>query len=114
VLTGDSQDRVQDWSLEAVTKPVGGDADSLETAIIDFVVQSHFEFISNQGYWQEESGMKSALQRQTELQEKKRRLQRQAFQAKMQQHALTIAGTVLAVALSSAINAALQRRAARR
>lgn len=101
---------LKEWPFNEVAKAQSSAADSLESAIIDFVVQSHFEFISYHGYF-EEDGMKSALQRRAELEEKKRRLQRQAFQKQVKQHTLAIAAAAIAVLLSSAINSALQKRA---
>ncbi|CAB9498935.1 Phosphopantothenate--cysteine ligase 1 [Seminavis robusta] len=102
---------VTEWPMHEVVKPhPQQQQDSLESAIIDFVVQSHFEFISNSGYQQQPmQSSKAAMQR---LQEKKWRLQRQSLELQLKQHAWTVAGIVLSVALSSAISAAMQRRAA--
>ena len=117
---------VHDWAFHEVAKPpqqhyAASEAqDSLESAIIDFVVQSHFEYISNSGLMdpqQETSsgsavtGMEAAKRRLAALEDAKRRQQRQAFLQQVKGHAMTIAGTVIAVVLSSAINSALQRRA---
>ena len=111
------QTDVQDWPFHEVSKPppqhyAAAEAqDSLESAIIDVVVQSHFEYISNSGFDKQGAGMESAKKRQASLEDKRRRMQRQAFIDQVKGHGMTIAGTVLAVILSSAINSALQRRA---
>jgi phosphopantothenate---cysteine ligase (ATP) len=96
------------WPFTSVSCDTHSSQDSLESAIIDFVVQAHFEFISNQGY--SGKGLESAERRQTELLEKKRLLQRQAFAAQMKQQVWTIGGMAIAVVLSSVISSVLQRR----
>lgn len=112
-----TRDDVAEWPFHDVHKPAqqhyaAAEAqDSLESAIIDVVVQSHFEFISNRGFEEQGPGIESARQRQAELQDKKKQMQREAFLLQIKGHAVTIAGTVIAVLLSSAINSALQRRA---
>jgi len=112
-----SKATVKEWPLHEISKPpqqhyAASEAqDSLESAIIDFVVQAHFEYISNSGYAEQGAGLESAMKRQADLEQKRRSLSRQAFMNQMKGHAATIAGTVIAVVLSSMINSALQRRA---
>jgi hypothetical protein len=114
--TGNSS--VQDWPFQEISRPqqqyAAGDAqDSLESAIIDVVVQSHFEYISFQGYEEGSSaGIEAAMQRQNDLQEKKRQLRRQALVRNIQEHAMTVAGAVIAVLVSTTISSVLQQRAA--
>lgn len=109
-------DNVEDWSFNEISTPTqhysAGDAqDSLESAIVDFVVQCHFEFISYQGY-EEGTGMEVARYRQANLKERKRRLQYQAVVRHFREHAMTLAGGAIAIIISSVIGSVLQKRAA--
>ena len=110
-------DNVPEWPFQEITKShqhhAAGDAqDSLECAIIDFVVQAHFEYISSQGFYGSTGdGIETAKRRQADLREKKRQFQRQALVKHVQDHAATIAGAVIAVLISSTISSVLQQRA---
>ena len=98
----------QDWSFEEISRPVSAHVDTLESAIIDTVVQAHFEFIS--WNFQKEKGVHVARRSQELLQEKKRLAQQDAFWKRAKGIGLEIAGGIFAVAISYSINAALQRR----
>ena len=104
---------VQDWSMTEVVKARGTGAasdDSLESAIIDFVVQSHFEFISWNYNDENGSGVEAARRAQQLLQEEKTKVNKELFWRKVQKIGLEVAGAVLTVSISYAINSALQRR----
>lgn len=98
----------QDWSFEEISRPASAQVDTLESAIIDKVVQAHFEFIS--WNFQKEIGVRVAQRSQELLQEKKRKVQRDAFWKRAKGIGLEVAGGVLALVISYSINAALQRR----
>ena len=106
----------EDWTFQEISKSQGDD--SLESAMIDYVVQCHFEYISNHGYSTHNNNssrsLQAAKQRHEALLEQKRQRQRQALIQQIKGHAWTIAGTLIAFGLSSAINSALQSRARRR
>ena len=106
----------KDWSLVEIAKPssapaVAYDKDSLESSILDFVVQSHFEFIS----WHFNCasnglGLKAAKSSITVLKEKKEAVKNQLFWKQVKCVGMEIAGAAMAVLLSYITNAALQRR----
>jgi phosphopantothenate-cysteine ligase len=98
----------QDWSFEEISRPASGHVDTLESAIVDSVVQAHFEYIS--WNYQREKGVNIARRSQELLQEKKRQGQRDAFWKRVKGIGLEVAGGIVAVAISYSINAALQRR----
>lgn len=98
-----------DWSMTEITRTRLSDHDSLESSIVDFVVQSHFEYISWH-FHQDGSGVKAAQRTQRRLAEKKRQIQKQILWKKIQKTGLEVSGALVAVALSYAINSALQRR----
>ncbi|GAX19759.1 phosphopantothenate-cysteine ligase [Fistulifera solaris] len=97
-----------DWSFEEISRPASAQVDTLESAIIDSVVQAHFEYIS----WdfKMENGVSIARRSHELLQEKKRQAQRNAFWKRIKGIGLEVAGGILAVAISYSINVALQRR----
>ncbi len=98
----------QNWSFEEISRPASAQVDTLESAIIDSVVQAHFEYIS--WNFQKEKGVNVARRSQELLQEKKRQAQRDAFWKRVKGIGLEVAGGIVAVAISYSINAALQRR----
>lgn len=98
-----------EWSMFEITKARSSDQDSLESSILDFVVQSHFEFIS----WHfrtDGSGVLAAERAQRALQERKRQAQLDRLKEKIVSVGAEVLGAVVAVALSYTINVALQRR----
>ncbi len=99
------------WNLEEIVKPRSSDQDSLESSIIDFVVQAHFEFIS---YHFASSGSSSGLgasqRAQKMLLDQKRRVQRDKIYRQVRATVLDWTGVVASVLLSYYINMALQRR----
>ena len=109
ILTpGDANSNPDTWSFTPISCDSQSSQETLESVIIDFVVQAHFEFISNQGY--RCNGLELAAKRKVELEEQKRRLQRQAFAVQLKQQVWTTIGMAIAVILSSTISSILQRR----
>jgi len=100
---------VKDWPMQEIARARGAGGDSLESAIIDFVVQSHFEFISN-NFHESGSGVAAAKRAQRRLDQEKKRVNKQLFWRKAQKVGLEVAGAVLTIWISFAINSALQRR----
>ena len=97
------------WSFTEVSRSRTSTVDTLESSILDCVVQSHFEFIS----WHFHSngaGVEAAQRAQARLIEKKRRVERELFWKRATQIGLEIAGGVLAVGISYVVNTALRRR----
>jgi len=99
------------WNLEEIVKPRSSDQDSLESSIIDFVVQAHFEFISfhfaSSG---SSSGLEASQRVQKMLLDQKHRVQRDKLYRQVRGMVLDWAGVVASVLLSYYINVALQRR----
>lgn len=99
----------KDWTFREIVKSRGDDCDSLEISFADFIVQSHFEFIS----WHfHADGYDTELvaKRQADMLQRRQRIQRAQSIAKVKNVCLEIAGTLLAFAISYSINSALQRR----
>jgi len=130
----DSTDAASWPDMTELTKSrSGSSSDSLESVIIDFVVQSHFEYISCHFQHQQASLISSRTRGDDDqeaksapptaqeirsaagraralLEEKKRRIQRQRLFDQIQSISVDVAGMLLAVGLSYMINTAIQRR----
>jgi phosphopantothenate---cysteine ligase (ATP) len=101
----------KDWDVTEIVKPRGSGTDTLEASIIEFVVQSHFEFIS----WHfnvDGSGARAVQESNLRLKQERTELQRLMFWKKTKSVAWEVAGAVLTVWISYSINSAIQRRAA--
>lgn len=104
-----SPSSAKDWPLTEVTKARDSGMDSLESAIIENVVQAHFEFIS----WHfnvDGSGAKAMQRAHEKLIEKKNQVRKALFWNKFKSIGLEVAGAFLTLGISYAINSALQRR----
>lgn len=97
------------WTFAEVARSHSSSIDTLESSILDCVVQSHFEFISWH-FHSNGSGLKSAERAQKMLAEKKRRVRKEQFKKRAMTLGLEIAGGLLAVGISYAVNTALRRR----
>jgi phosphopantothenate---cysteine ligase (ATP) len=92
------------------------DDDALESSIIDYVVASHFEHLSNHYYADDhvkngnDDGIRASIRAQNSLLERKRKVQRDTFWRQLHEGGLQVAGSLLALALSYVINVTLQRR----
>jgi phosphopantothenate---cysteine ligase (ATP) len=93
------------------------DDDALESSIIDHVVASHFEHLSNHYYADDhvkkkndDDGIRASIRAQNSLLERKRKVQRDTFWRQLHEGGLQVAGSLLALALSYVINVTLQRR----
>ena len=96
------------WSFSEINKMQSVE-DSLDSAIIDFVVQSHFEYISWH-FHTDGSGVKAAERAQKILAERKRQVHSELFWKRIQKTGLDVFGAILAVGISYSINAVLRQR----
>lgn len=103
----------KDWSFTEVTRSATSAEinNTLESAIIDCVVQSHFEFISYHFQAARDSiGLKASEKARSALAVKQRKAQRDRFMKRAVDVGMEIAGAVIALALSYTINTVLRRR----
>mmetsp|Transcript_9936 Transcript_9936/g.15313 ORF Transcript_9936/g.15313 Transcript_9936/m.15313 type:complete len:500 (-) Transcript_9936:50-1549(-) len=107
---------VSDWNLSEINKksPGGtpGSVDALEEALLDFVVQQHFDYISRHwnGQTSQLSGTEAAIRTHERLQEKKRQIERDLFWKKFQNVGLEVAGTLVGVGITWTISSILAQR----
>lgn len=97
------------WEMTELERSSGADADSLESSIVDFVVQSHFEFIS----WHFNpplSGMGGVQEANDLLRAEKKRVRNELLWKKAKSLSVEIVGAVFALWISYTINSALQKR----
>lgn len=97
------------WPMTEHAKPSGSGVDSLESLLIDEVVQSHFEFISYH-FDVNGTGAKAMSLAQEQLREEKRDVKRTIFWNKAKNVGIEVVGTALTLWISYKINTALQRR----
>ena len=107
---------VKDWSMKELVRANGGSSDSLESSIVDCVVQSHFEYISYNfpNHVAGASGMEAAKRAHRMVREKKKTVHQEIVWKQVQKAGLEVVGAVLAVGISYAINSALQQQLQRR
>ena len=99
----------RDWSMIEIAKVRGSSMDSLESSIIDYVVKSHFEFIS--WHFNVNGSYAKAMQyAQEKLLEEEKKVKQTLFWNKAKSVALEIAGGVLTLWITYSINSVLQRR----
>ena len=105
-------DDVESWPFTDINRPRGSDTDVLESMIIDFVVQSHFYYISTQinGSLDDKTGTSAVLEAQHRLREKKKEVDRQIFWNQVQKVGLEWVGIALGCGLSYLLSSALRRR----
>ena len=97
---------VQDWPMQSISKPKKADPEVLESMIIDFVVQAHFEYISSNC---NVSGTEAVLKAHEELEAERRQIQRELMWNQIQKSAFEWGGVLAGAALSYWISAALRR-----
>lgn len=97
-----------DWNFDEIVKP-SSDTDSLETALMEVVIQSHFEFISLH-FQRNLAGVQAAQDVHTSLANKKRVVQRQLFRNHARNVGIQCIASALAFFFSYQINSQLQRR----
>jgi phosphopantothenate---cysteine ligase (ATP) len=97
--------KVEEWPMAHVEKH-HDESNALESSIVDFVVQAHFEYISHT-FGADTTAM-SASQRR--IAAKKEKVKRDRFWDQVKRVGTEVFGAILAVTLSYAINTALQRR----
>jgi phosphopantothenate-cysteine ligase len=102
---------VKEWPMQEISKPRSSESDALESLIMEFVVQSHFEYISSScnGSF-DKSGTEAVVRAHEELEQKKRQVQREIFWKQIEKTGLEWAGMAVGIALSYAVSSALRRR----
>jgi phosphopantothenate---cysteine ligase (ATP) len=116
VLAPEHQDMapsdVKDWPMQEINKPKSSsDPDVLESMIVDFVIQAHFEYISTScsGSF-DKSGTEAVLRAHEKLEKEREKLRRELFWQKAQSVALEWAGAFAGVFLSFVISSAIRRK----
>jgi phosphopantothenate-cysteine ligase len=103
---------VKEWPMVEISKPRSSDeSDALESQIMEFVVQAHFEYISSSynGSF-DKSGTEAVIRAHKELERKKREVNREIFWKQVQKTSLEWAGVAIGAVLSYAVSSALRRR----
>ena len=103
---------IQDWPLHGVTKPKNSSSDNdvLESMLIDYIVEKHFEYISNKLYDNNESGFDIMLKSHEEIQRKKSELEKELYWKNIKEIALEYGGIILGGILSYVISSTLRRK----
>ena len=107
----DAAKPVQEWPLHDITRPRNSDPDALESLIIDFVVQAHFEYISSSvnGTF-DKSGTEAVLRAHQKIEERRKRVQQEIFWKQVKTTALEWSGVAMGAILSYVVSSALRRR----
>ena len=108
-IESDTAPPVEEWPLQELSKPHDSEPDALESLIVDFVVQSHFEYISTSGCFGKD-GTDAAIKAHEELEEKRRQIQRDLFWGRVKSTAMEWAGVAVGCFLSYAVSSALRKR----
>jgi phosphopantothenate---cysteine ligase (ATP) len=97
------------WPMKEITESSSSTVDSLESSIIDYVVQSHFEFISWH-FKDDASGIHAMKQAQERIWEERETIRRRLFWNKTKRMGLELVGALFTMWISYTINSTLQRR----
>lgn len=102
---------VSDWPLREISRPKSSEADALEEALMDFVVEQHFDYISQHwnGQTSHLSGTEAAIRTHELLQEKKQRVESEIFWKRFRNGALQLSGSAVGALLTYAISSFLQK-----
>jgi phosphopantothenate-cysteine ligase len=115
VLAPEHQDsapsNVKEWQMQEINKPKSSDPQVLESMIVDFVVQAHFEYISSScsGSF-DKAGTEAVLRAHEKLEEERQEVRRELFWKQAQKVVLEWAGVAAGAVLSFAISSALRRK----
>lgn len=101
-----TSDSEYDW--KSISRPKNSDTDALEEALLNFVVEQHFDFVSRN--WND--GTEAAIRNHVRLQEKKRQVQRELFWKRLRTEALGLVGPLIGGILTYAITSLLRNRIA--
>lgn len=102
---------VGEWPMTVVQKPAHAELDALEALIVDTVVQSHFEFISEHYHGSFDKGRADIVKREhQEFKKRQEKVAKAAVWDKIKSLALELAGAALGAALSYAVSSMLRRR----
>ena len=99
-----ADDNEYDW--KEINRPRNSDTDALEEALMDFVVEQHFDYISR--HWSD--GTEAAIRNHKRLQEKKRQVQRDMFWKRVRTETLALAGPLIGGLLTYTITSLLRNR----
>jgi phosphopantothenate-cysteine ligase len=108
---GEATVDVTKWPLQEIQRPRASESDALETLLMEFVIQSHFEYISwsfNGNF--HSSGTEAVIRAHQELEKKKKRVEQEIFWKKIQKTALEWVGVGVGAVLSYAVSSALRTR----
>jgi phosphopantothenate-cysteine ligase len=94
---------VQDWTMKEVHKSPS--SPFLEVELIEFIVQQHFTYIS-----QNFNTEHAALKTHERLVQRKKELQKQVYWKNLQDGALQVGGTIMGMAITYVVSMAMQRR----
>lgn len=97
--------KVEEWPMAHIEKQ-NEESNALESNIVDFVVQAHFEYISHT-FGEDTTSMRLTQRR---IAVKKTIVKRERYWSEVKRIGVDIFGAILAVTLSYAINTALQQR----
>jgi phosphopantothenate---cysteine ligase (ATP) len=103
VLYGDTEAPVQHWTMKVIAK--SSSSPCLEEELIEFCVQQHFSFIS-----QNFKTGNAAVVTHERLMTRKKALQKQAYWNGVRETAIQIGGNVLGLAITYVVSKAIQRR----
>eukprot|EP00980_Cylindrotheca_fusiformis_P023928 scaffold11212_cov121-Cylindrotheca_fusiformis.AAC.7 len=109
--TEETTSDVTNWPMKDIVKPRGSPSDVLESMILEFVVQAHFEYISFSVDGSiDKSGTRAVARAHHDLMEKRRQLERDLFWEQTKKTGLEWAGVAIGCVLSYAISSALRAR----
>jgi phosphopantothenate-cysteine ligase len=101
---------VSEWPMKVIDRPKSSDLDALEEALLDFVVEQHFAYISRHWNGPNASTTEAAIRNHERLQEKKRQVQRELFWKRVRTETLALAGPLIGAVLTYSITSLLRNR----
>jgi hypothetical protein len=87
-----TDDNVSEWPMKVIDRPKSSDLDALEEALLDFVVEQHFAYISRHWNGPNASTTQAAIRNHERLLETKRQVQWEMFWKRVRTEAVSIAG----------------------
>ena len=105
-----TDDNVSEWPIKVIDCPKSSDLDALEEALLDFVVEQHFAYISRHWNGPNASTTKAAIQNHERLLETKRQVQREMFWKRVRTEAVSIAGLLIGAIVTYSITSLLRNQ----
>lgn len=99
---------VSEWPMKQIDRPKRLELDALEEALLDFVVEQHFAYISR--HWNGTSTTEAAIRNHERLQQKKRQVQRDLFWKRVRTETLGLAGPLIGAVVTYSITSLLRNR----